>query len=172
MYVLWNSIDLQSITILLVWVNSHPFYLINEQLIDKSTCNMQVQLANLSTVSTLIHIKWHAQCKIGFMSLHKITSTPSRGTLCLAISWQLTSSASACLRQCQEMVRWRRIELYFVSSRERQWHHWWARPRIHAARRNLYASIPVFLFERVRNHTSISEFLYVQHQFFSGSTLL
>ena len=38
--------------------------------------------------------------------------------------------------------------LYFVLSRERLWRHW-ARPRIHAAS-ILYASIPVFLFERVR----------------------
>ena len=45
------------------------------------------------------------------------------------------------------------LQLYFVSSRERPWRHW-ARPRIHAARRILYASIPVFLFERVRKHTS------------------
>ena len=43
--------------------------------------------------------------------------------------------------------------LYFVSSRERPWRHW-ARPMIHAARRILYASISVFLFERVRKHTS------------------
>ena len=43
--------------------------------------------------------------------------------------------------------------LYFVSSRERPWRHW-AHPGIHAARRILYASIPVFLFERVRKHTS------------------
>ena len=42
--------------------------------------------------------------------------------------------------------------LYFVSSQERPWRHW-ARPRIHAARRILYASISVFLFERVRKHT-------------------
>ena len=43
--------------------------------------------------------------------------------------------------------------LYFVSSRERQWRHW-ACPRIHASRRILYASIPVFLFERVKKTTS------------------
>ena len=42
--------------------------------------------------------------------------------------------------------------LYFVSSRERSWRHW-ACSRIHATRRILYASIPVFLFERVRRHT-------------------
>ena len=45
------------------------------------------------------------------------------------------------------------LYLNFVSSRERLWCHW-TRQRIHAARRILYASIPVFLFERVRNHTS------------------
>ena len=39
--------------------------------------------------------------------------------------------------------------LYFVSSRERPWRHW-ACPRIHAARRIHYASIPVFLFEHVK----------------------
>ena len=44
-------------------------------------------------------------------------------------------------------------QLYFVSSRERPWRHW-ERPRIHASRRILYASIQVFLFERVRKHTS------------------
>ena len=43
--------------------------------------------------------------------------------------------------------------LYFVSSRERPWRHR-ARSMIHATRRMLYASIPVFLFERVRRHTS------------------
>ena len=43
--------------------------------------------------------------------------------------------------------------LYFVSSRELPWRHW-SRPRIHAAKRILYAWIPVFLFERVRKHTS------------------
>ena len=48
------------------------------------------------------------------------------------------------------MHRW----LYFVSSsRERLWRHW-AGPRIHAARCILYSLIPVFLFERVRKHTS------------------
>ena len=44
-------------------------------------------------------------------------------------------------------------DLYFVSSQERPWRHW-ALPNIHAARRILCASTPVFLFERVRKHTS------------------
>ena len=43
--------------------------------------------------------------------------------------------------------------LYFISSRERPWHYW-ARPRIHVARRILHVSILVFLFECVRKHTS------------------
>ena len=36
---------------------------------------------------------------------------------------------------------------------EKPWRHW-ARPRIHAERRIHYASITVFLFERVRKHAS------------------
>ena len=40
--------------------------------------------------------------------------------------------------------------LYYVSSRERPWRHW-PHPRIHAARRILYASISVFLSERAEN---------------------
>ena len=46
-----------------------------------------------------------------------------------------------------------RVYYTFVSSQERPWRHW-SRPRIHAARRILYASILVFLFEHVRKHTS------------------
>ena len=40
-----------------------------------------------------------------------------------------------------------------VSSWEQLWHHW-VHQRIHAAKRILYASISVFLFERVRKRTS------------------
>ena len=47
------------------------------------------------------------------------------------------------------------IHLYFVSSQKRLWRHW-SRQRIHAARRTLYTSILVFLFERFRKHTSCS----------------
>ena len=45
------------------------------------------------------------------------------------------------------LVSWR--TLHFVSSRERPWRNW-AHPRIHIARRILYVSISVFLFEHVR----------------------
>ena len=67
------------------------------------------------------------------------------------------------------LIKWpiplKNVYLYFVSSWERPWHHW-ARPRIHAARRILYASIPVFPLERVRKHTTramTSVFLWNTH---------
>ena len=41
--------------------------------------------------------------------------------------------------------------LYLVSSQERLWRHW-ARPMIQAARRILFESFPVFIFECVRKH--------------------
>ena len=50
-------------------------------------------------------------------------------------------------------IAYKPIYVYFVSSRERQLLHR-ACPRINAARCILYASIPVFLFERVGKHTS------------------
>ena len=52
--------------------------------------------------------------------------------------------------------------LYFVLSRERPWRHW-SRPRIHAARLILYASISVFLLNAWENtqvaHAVTSVFL-------------
>ena len=44
--------------------------------------------------------------------------------------------------------------LYFVSSQERQWRHS-ARHRINAAKRIICASIPGFLFERIRKHSML-----------------
>ena len=67
------------------------------------------------------------------------------------ISWIEINLQS--LQPSDQAICSRGVGLYFDSSQERPWRHW-ARPRIHAARLILYASILVFLFEGARKRTS------------------
>ena len=72
-------------------------------------------------------------------------------------SWWITHRCSMqqLLRKCYFQSGIQSIQgfwLYFVSSRERPWRRHWSRPRIHAARRILYASICVPFWTREKTH--------------------